>query len=126
MPYDPAHPGANRAWLRDHLGSRIQAEYASGRWTVARPHLRTVVTGLAERFGAVDVYLDYLEQQKCDTRCVDARGDDCVCQCGGENHGGSDYQRDWIHVGETTLISRNPPTSQVHKRVTAPRPRVRR
>jgi hypothetical protein len=25
--------------------------------------------------------------QKCDTRCLDATGDLCVCACGGRNHG---------------------------------------
>jgi hypothetical protein len=26
---------------------------------------------------------------KCDARCMNAKGQDCVCECGGENHGKS-------------------------------------
>jgi hypothetical protein len=60
------------------------------------------------------IFMDYLENQQCDTRCRDAHGDDCVCQCTGENHGGTDYQRDWIQVGQTTLIALNPRTRRRH------------
>ncbi|MEV6967575.1 hypothetical protein AB0M47_20970 [Hamadaea sp. NPDC051192] len=115
MPYDPTDPRGNRRWLHKHLGSRIRPEYADGQWTVARAHLRHVVGGLADRFGVVHVYLDHLEQQKCDTRCVTAERDDCVCQCGGENHRGADYQRAWIQVGDTTLVEADPATVRVHK-----------
>jgi hypothetical protein len=114
MPYHAADPGSNRRWLHAHLGSRIQLTYAGGEWTVSRTHLRHVVSGLASRFGLVHVFLDYLEHQRCDIRCQEALGDDCVCQCAGENHGGADYQRDWIQVGETTLIAVDPPTRQKH------------
>src|SRR5436309_274621 len=100
MPYDPADPGGNRRWLHQYLGHRIKPQYAGGgRWSIARPHLRQVVSGLAERFGLVHVYLDYLEDHRCDVRCQEATGDDCVCQCAGQDHGGADYQRGWIQVG---------------------------
>lgn len=58
---------------------------------------------------------DYLEQQRCDTRCQQARGDDCVCQCAGQHHGGADYQRNWIQVGDTTLVDRDPDIRRVYK-----------
>jgi hypothetical protein len=114
MPYDPADPGGNRRWLHAHLGRRIKPQYAGGKWMIARPHLRHVVSGLAERFGFVHVYLDFLENRRCDTRCQEATGDDCVCQCAGENHGGADYQRAWMQVGETTLIDPDPPVRRRH------------
>lgn len=115
MPYDPANTSANPRWLKGHLGARIQVQHVGGgSWAINRDHLRRVVVGLAERFGHVHVHLDYLEHRKCDTRCVKALGDDCVCQCGGENHGGADYQRDWQLVGETTLVGTDPPVRTRH------------
>lgn len=72
----------------------------------ATPAARCV--GLAERFGVVHVYLDYLENQRCDTRCQQALGDDCVCRCAGQYHGGASYQQAWTQVGETTLIASDP------------------
>jgi hypothetical protein len=103
MPYDGGH---NRAWLRRHLGNRIRPELqGNGVWGIARPHLRFLVEGLAERFGHVDVLLDFRISQRCDTRCRDALGDECVCSCLGENHGGAAYWRHWIEVGETTLVA---------------------
>lgn len=42
------------------------------------------------------------QSTKCDTRCVEAEGDDCVCSCGGMNHKGSDIG--YYQVGETTLV----------------------
>jgi len=44
------------------------------RWEIARPHLRVLVTELAERFGEVDVYLEFSATERCDTRCRDAQG----------------------------------------------------
>ncbi|WP_239153510.1 hypothetical protein [Virgisporangium aliadipatigenens] len=114
MPYDPSDRRGNRWWLHEQLGARIRLEYAGGKWTLARTHLRLVVTGLAERFGHVHVHLDYLENQRCDVRCQEALGNDCVCQCAGQFHGGADYQRSWIQVGETALIAANPATRRAH------------
>lgn len=115
MPYDADDTSANPRWLKQYLGTRIQVQHVgSGYWEIARDHLRYVVVGLAERFGHVHVYLDYLENRRCDTRCVEALGDDCVCQCGGENHGGTDYQRSWILVGDTTLVGSDPPQRTRH------------
>ena len=52
----------NRQWLHEALGQRIRPEWnkAARRWEVARPHLRRLVVGLADRFGAVDVYREFL------------------------------------------------------------------
>jgi len=104
MPYD----GSNRGWLHQHLGERIRPEHqGKGVWAIARPHLRYLVEGLAERFGRVDVLLDFRLSERCDTRCRDAHGDECTCSCLGENHGGAAYWRHWIEVGETTLVARS-------------------
>ena len=103
MPYEG---GSNRAWIHEVLGSRIRPEYnrQTREWEVARDHLLSLVEALAERFGEVDVLLEYSTTQKCDRRCREAQGDDCECSCLGEHHAGGMYMHGWIEVGETTLI----------------------
>lgn len=38
-------------------------------------------------FGLKRVKGTYSEGHKCDSRCLNAKGHDCTCQCGGLNHG---------------------------------------
>jgi hypothetical protein len=103
MPYSG---GTNRAWLQAELGRRIDLRYVGeGQWEITRPHLRTLVEACAARFGELEVVLDFRTRDRCDTRCQEAVGDDCVCSCLGENHGGAAYWKRWIPVGETALIS---------------------
>jgi len=113
----PYGDGSNRAWLLETLGPRIRPAWnkPDRRWEIARPHLRVLVTELAERFGEVDVYLEFSVTERRDSRCRDAQGDDCECSCLGENHGGAAYWKHWIPVGETTLIA--PGRRQRHLRV---------
>lgn len=102
MPYQ----GSNRGWLHRHLGDRIRPELeGAGVWAIARPHLRHLIEGLVDRFGHVDVLLDFRQTERCDTQCRDAQGDECTCSCLGTNHGGAAYWQDWIEVGETTLVA---------------------
>lgn len=103
MPYQG---GSNRLWIKEALGTRTRPEWnkPAGRWEIARPHLKPVVAALIDRFGEVDVYLEFLAAERCDTRCVEAAGDNCECSCMGENHGGAGYWRRWRQVGDTTLI----------------------
>jgi len=102
MPYAG---GSNRAWLRATLGKRVSLQYTErGRWEIARPHLRELIESCAQRFGEVDVILDFRARERCDSRCWQAAGDDCVCSCLGENHGGAAYWKRWLPVGETTLV----------------------
>lgn len=112
MPY----ASGNRAWIHEICGSRTRPEWEAqptSAWRIARPHFRRVVDALVERFGEVDVYVDISARDRCDTRCRDAEGDDCSCSCLGDNHGGAAYWKNWIEVGETTLVEREP---HVHRR----------
>jgi hypothetical protein len=104
MPYEG---GSNRRWIQAELGDLMRPTWNStaGQWEIARPHLRVLIEAMALRFGQVDVYLEFSTRQRCDTRCQQAGGDDCVCSCMGENHGGAAYWRHWTHVGDTTLVS---------------------
>jgi hypothetical protein len=103
MPYEG---GSNRRWLLEELGERIRPHWnkEEGRWEIARPHLATITAALAERFGEVDVYLEFSTTERCDTRCENAEQDDCTCSCMGDNHGGAAYWRNWTLVGDTTLV----------------------
>lgn len=110
MPYEG---GSNRAWIKQHLaGTRpvwIEGEAGTaGRWEVARTHLWKLVDALADRFGAVDVQLEFSNRSKCDTQCQGANPRtvfECECSCGGDNHGGAQGWKQWKPVGETTLIA---------------------
>lgn len=105
MPYGRG----NREWLHGALGSRVRPRWnkATQRWEIARSHLRLLTLELADRFGRCDVYLEFSTQERCDTRCRNAMGDDCTCSCLGENHGGAAYWKFWKQVGETTLIAQD-------------------
>ncbi|MER6641050.1 hypothetical protein ABT285_36690 [Streptomyces microflavus] len=106
MPYAG---GSNRRWIHEELGERMHPTWNPDadpkRWEIARTHLRTLIEAMAVRFGEIDVYLQFSTRQRCDTRCQTAEGDDCICRCMGENHGGAAYWREWIQVGDTTLVS---------------------
>jgi hypothetical protein len=103
MPYQD---GSNRRWILEELGARVRPDWnrEAKRWEIARPHLATITAALAERFGEVDVYLEFSTTERCDWRCEQADGDDCTCSCMGDNHGGSAYWRRWRLVGDTTLV----------------------
>lgn len=103
MPFDRR----NRSWLHEQLGDYIRPDWnkRTGHWEIARPHMRAVVEALVNKFGTVKVTIDTRAVSKCDTRCRDAEGDDCDCQCLGENHGGADYWQSWFEVGDTTLLA---------------------
>ncbi len=117
MPYEG---GSNRRWILDELGSYMRPTWnrdaVPARWEIARPHLRSLVEALALKFGEIDLYLEFSMRQRCDKRCQAAEGDDCVCSCLGENHGGAAYWRHWTQVGETTLVS-DPEVRERHYKV---------
>lgn len=98
-----------------HLGCRNVVYSNQHRcWLVARGKMHTVVDYLRQ-YGDVEVYIDGKVTQKCDTRCTQAKGDDCVCSCAGANHQGTTSDG-WHQVGETTLI--NTETTRSHYTVT--------
>lgn len=100
LPYNPNDHAANPRWLRDVLGDRIQIHRGvRGAWEVARSHSDRLLEACIERFGpgGTTVITDAAQQQKCGTACQNGYPEyalQCVCQCGGENHGG--VAGDWI------------------------------
>ncbi|WKG13589.1 hypothetical protein QX204_34110 (plasmid) [Nocardia sp. PE-7] len=108
MPYDPTTP--NRGWMQEVLGGRKDLVWNKEikRWEVARKHLKTLIAALAERFGEVEVLLEFNTTERCNGKCRTATIPvwECTCKCLGEYHGGRGEQRDWIPVGPHRLISK--------------------
>lgn len=108
MPYDPTTP--NRVWMQKVLGRRKKLVWNTEmkRWEVARDHLKTLIAALAERFGEVEVLLEYNTTEQCTSSCQTATIPvwQCTCKCLGESHGGHGKKRDWIPVGPHRLISK--------------------
>lgn len=99
-PYAPD----NRAMFKQAGCRSVTWQSARGRWIVPRARFVDVLDALRERWD-VRVIIDGLSSERCDTRCVEALGDECVCSCGGANHGGLGGSAGWVQVGDTTLIS---------------------
>lgn len=96
----------NRVWLKETLGDRIRPEWNKGerRWEIARNHFGPVVEALAKRLGRIDVYIDFSCTERCDTRCKNARGRECNCQCLGRHHGRDGITHGWKVVGDTMEV----------------------
>lgn len=79
----------NRTWFKSVLGSRIRPDWngETKRWEIARDHFGPLVQALAQRYGKVDVYMDFRQTERCDTRCRNARSRECTCSCLGKSHG---------------------------------------
>ncbi len=104
--YIPWRDGGNRKLIKSVCGARSRPEWdgQARRWLIARAHFMPLIEALKARFGQVRVITAHCDTEKCDIRCQEARGDDCVCSCGGSFHGGADsYTRRWILVGTTSL-----------------------
>ena len=68
-------------------------------------HFLPLIEALKTRFGQVRVITVHCDTEKCDTRCREAEGAECVCSCGGQYHGGDNtYTRGWRLVGTTALF----------------------
>lgn len=103
MPYAPG----NRAWIREMCGEMTRPDWDGVEkvWKISRPHLWYLADGMADRFGVVDIFIDSRPLSRCDLRCIEAKGDECECQCNGRNHGGLvSHLTTWTEVGETTLV----------------------
>lgn len=101
MPYSKD----NRDWLKATLGRRIRPDWnkETKRWEIARAHFGPVVEALANKLGRVDVYMDFRQSERCDTRCQKAKSRECTCSCLGKHHGDG-ITRDWKLVNDSTLI----------------------
>lgn len=92
-----------RGLLRE-AGPGTRPAWEPPSWTVSRTALAAVVDLLAREYGCVEVITDGGVANKCDVRCRDARGDDCICSCAGTQHGVGGPGAGEIVVGETTIV----------------------
>ncbi|WP_330185963.1 hypothetical protein OHB26_38880 (plasmid) [Nocardia sp. NBC_01503] len=109
--YMPFENGKNRAWLKSELGHiRPHWNKPEQRWEIARTHLWTLAEAMAEKFGEVELTLEFNKTERCNRSCQNAVNDvsECVCSCLGEYHGGRGERREWVRSGAHTLISKGP------------------
>jgi hypothetical protein len=88
IPY--REPGwTNRLWIKTVCGGSTHPIWNKSlkQWEVSRSHWPTLLNHVLQEFGPVDIWEDHSEYQICNTSCQDATGVDCICRCGGINHG---------------------------------------
>jgi hypothetical protein len=75
MPYDPSKPASyNRTWLKSVLGAQKSLVWnrSMKRWEIARSHLWVLASALAERFGEVEVQVEFNTTERCSGSCQTA------------------------------------------------------
>lgn len=107
MPYHPR----NRQALRTALGPHVRIHWDGDHrcWRLAERHMFTLINGFLEAGQPVRVEVTVRGEaagaERCDERCRDARGDECVCACGGRWHGAGRWPDHWAHIetNESTI-----------------------
>jgi hypothetical protein len=87
-------------------GVQIEYDKDDSSWRINRQRFFEVARELAHHYGKAGVAAQFKATQKCDTRCREASGEECVCSCGYQYHGLENFgfMDGWILVGETTLV----------------------
>ena len=89
LPFLPS--GGNYALLHKILGGRrVRVVYRAGIFEVTASHLSTLIAGLLDEFGSVELTTEHWVHQTCVERCWNAKPSTtaiCVCGCAGQNHG---------------------------------------
>lgn len=79
----------NRRWFKS-LGIRAPEWIKSdGWWEIPRSRLADLLDAIVDRYPRVKLIRFGKKRIRCTQSCVDAREPECVCSCGGLNHGGS-------------------------------------
>ena len=95
----------NRALLNSAgRGTNPEWDAEGHRWTVSRAAFGRVLAALLHEFPAVKVVTDGRTRNRCDIRCREAIGDECICQCAGRYHGSRLIAAGERIVGETTIV----------------------
>lgn len=109
-----AHPNnekLNQQAAQEFLqqGQKAEPEWdrEAGFWSLTRNALGTHLINAVERYGACWIAQVYDEKEVCAYACQHARGDDCKCSCGGENHGCGD-DGSWHHITEIYAVRAGP------------------
>lgn len=105
----PWRETGNRALIKSVCGSLTRPEWdcQAKRWLIARGHFVALIEALKAEFGQVRVITWHCNAERCDIRCLEAKGPDCQCSCGGRNHGGlNSYARGWRLSGTVATVER--------------------
>lgn len=91
--FAPYGDGDNtRQWFRDVTHSpslKLRWDmFPPQHWVVGRLNLADLAFGLADKFGEVDLMMDYRLGEKCGLKCQHAGNFECTCSCLGSTHGG--------------------------------------
>jgi len=70
-------------------------------WELSQDWFSDLVDHLLKRFSKLYIIQPYREQEKCASRCMNARGHDCECSCMGAHHGAGGPNGGWFEVSET-------------------------
>lgn len=109
LPYElpDGSRGRGRQWLHSICGkgSRVDYDKREGAFRVARGNLAWILRCALMIFDVVEVWTEHRIVERCDIRCVNARGDECVCACGGVNHRTGDGSSHWMHHAVDTTIT---------------------
>lgn len=82
-----------------------------GAWELPRSWLDRIAERLVARWEGVWIVQRRYENLVCAPACWNAKGIDCVCSCGGENHGrGADPGVHWCVVSDTLAFARGEAT----------------
>ncbi|MFD8249715.1 hypothetical protein [Nocardia sp. NPDC059691] len=109
--YLPYENGSNRYWLKKVLGKQVRLTPVQRNdrtaWKIGRKHMLRLTSAMADKYGEIELRLEISKTMQCDTNCEEASPStvfNCVCACGGENHGGVGRYKDWYRAGRTTLL----------------------
>lgn len=101
---------SGRRWFGDALaksvpdGSHSPVWQPESRcWTVAPTHLYRIVGAMLTHWSEVDLFVDANSIMLCTESCVEAKGDACVCICGGLNHQGRECPDYWVDKGSLLI-----------------------
>lgn len=98
----------NRDWMKSGFGTGkrlvVAPVKATNSWSVSRAHFDLAAQKLAGRYGKVEIYMQFSISQRCNSSCMGAKADECVCACLGTNHrGGLAPTRGWEIRGNMIL-----------------------
>lgn len=96
----PPSDKAGETWLRGDRRLYPQWIVSLRCWEIPKAWFNDFVNRSLERYGKVYVIQPYKEQEKCDRRCLEAKGHECQCSCMGANHGAGD-DGSWFFVSDT-------------------------
>lgn len=124
LPRNASGSESNGAWLRHLRDPSLHATWVAdadgkhGHWAVARQHLELVAEAIADLVGEVDIYEEYHRDVECNRSCRNAKRDECVCSCCGENHGTDSGAGIRVGFERVSSSARTDGVVVVHRRLT--------